>query len=125
MATKRKPKNKNEVTVSHLKAWIEGIEEFQEAGWVPNAAQWKKIREKIDQLVETEPEEEQEDMPSVVRPNPARVVNPSAIPPSGLASTLPPPPPPIDFSGRAPGLLPSSVVPNINDVPQPYRSPIS
>ena len=30
--------------------WLEGVEEMQEEAWIPDTKQWKRIREKIDQI---------------------------------------------------------------------------
>ena len=45
-------KKKITQTVAEFRAWIEGIEEMQEASWHPSAAQWKKIRTRIDTIQE-------------------------------------------------------------------------
>lgn len=42
------------ITVSEFRFWLQGVEEMQDEGWTPNSQQWSKIREKIDQIVETE-----------------------------------------------------------------------
>lgn len=51
----KKKKQVNEkskgVTINEFKAWLEGITAFQPEDWVPNADQWGKIREKIDNLI--------------------------------------------------------------------------
>ena len=55
-------KSKNEISVSEFKSWISGIEDMQEDDWVPNKAQWDKIKAKIELLsedmVETPPVEQ-------------------------------------------------------------------
>lgn len=47
MAAKRK-----RVTLNEFKAWLEGVEELQDATWTPSATQWKLIRAKIDNIKE-------------------------------------------------------------------------
>ena len=41
------------VSVREFKNWLSGVLDFQPDDWVPNAEQWGKIRNKIDQLDET------------------------------------------------------------------------
>lgn len=41
------------VTVVELKSWLEGVEDMQGPAWVPNKEQWKKIRNKIQLLIDT------------------------------------------------------------------------
>lgn len=41
-------------TVKEFKAWLEGIEQVQDKKWVPNAKQWKLIRDKINSISEVE-----------------------------------------------------------------------
>lgn len=41
------------ITLKDFKSWLEGVEDMQEEDWTPTPAQWKKIREKIDQIQET------------------------------------------------------------------------
>lgn len=48
MARKRAKKQ----TLSEFRAWLSGVEELQPADWAPDAAQWKLIREKIDNIAE-------------------------------------------------------------------------
>lgn len=38
-------------TLDQFRAWLSGVEEMQEEGWVPNKAQWARIREKIEQII--------------------------------------------------------------------------
>ena len=37
-------------TYSEFMAWLEGVESMQPEDWVPNAEQWKLIREMIGKL---------------------------------------------------------------------------
>lgn len=54
--TKNNKSNKTAktLTVSQLKAWLRGIQEFQPADWTPSKEQWQAIRDKIMNLDETE-----------------------------------------------------------------------
>ena len=58
-----KKKLKNEVNVGEFKAWIAGIEDMNESDWYPNKAQWDKIRNKIECLVENTEDEVQNFQP--------------------------------------------------------------
>ena len=40
------------ITLNDFRSWLQGVEDMQEDGWIPNAVQWKKIRTKIDQIEE-------------------------------------------------------------------------
>ena len=44
------------VSVNEFKNWLSGVLDFQPDDWVPNAVQWEKIRNKIEQLEETKVE---------------------------------------------------------------------
>lgn len=45
-------KPKKAITIKEIKFWLEGISEFQDAGWVPNSEQWRTIKDKIMSLKE-------------------------------------------------------------------------
>lgn len=51
MAKKSKTVFKQQ-TVAEFKAWLTGIMEFQPKDWCPNAAQWKAIQDRINNLKE-------------------------------------------------------------------------
>jgi hypothetical protein len=36
------------ITVKEFRMWLEGVEEMQADGWVPDARQWQRIRDKIN-----------------------------------------------------------------------------
>ena len=40
------------ISIKEFKMWLEGVEEMQEENWTPDARQWKRIREKIEQIEE-------------------------------------------------------------------------
>jgi hypothetical protein len=55
MTTKQPKKaagTKKTITIKEIKFWLEGITEFQDDDWVPNAEQWRTVREKIMSLKE-------------------------------------------------------------------------
>lgn len=58
MAAKKKKALKAQ-TLTEFKAWLSGVEEMQEEGWVPNEQQWELIRERIDRIKEDEPKKDQ------------------------------------------------------------------
>ncbi len=45
--------NEKQITLNEFKMWLSGVEEMQMNDWVPNDVQWKKIREKIDTIVDS------------------------------------------------------------------------
>lgn len=78
MATK---KNKD-ITLAEFKAWLEGVEELQAKDWAPDKTQWKRIRSKINCIVEPEPRYV-EAAPEAASPAPRYAPNPPAgVPPS-------------------------------------------
>jgi hypothetical protein len=38
------------ITVKEFRMWLEGVEEMQAEGWVPDARQWQRIRDKINTI---------------------------------------------------------------------------
>lgn len=44
-----------EITVNDFRMWLEGVEEMQDANWVPDERQWRRIREKINEITEKTP----------------------------------------------------------------------
>jgi hypothetical protein len=40
------------ITIKEFKAWMKGVEDMHGENWSPNKNQWKKIREKLEQLDE-------------------------------------------------------------------------
>ena len=41
------------ITVNDFKMWLSGVEEMQDETWTPNQTQWKRIRQKIDDIDDT------------------------------------------------------------------------
>lgn len=48
--TKKIKKAKDVFSVKDFKMWLQGLREFQEPGWTPNAKQWNTILDKVEQL---------------------------------------------------------------------------
>jgi hypothetical protein len=44
----------SKVSVNEFKNWLDGVLDFQPDDWVPDAEQWEKILNKINQLDDTE-----------------------------------------------------------------------
>lgn len=118
--------DKNTITIKEFRMWLQGVEEMQDAAWVPNPMQWRRIREKIDTIVDAEPV-----APAGHQPTPQPVsygypVPPTGIPlgndipvqagPSGLAVT--PRLPPMPASPPPGGLFATPEAPTI-----PVRTP--
>jgi hypothetical protein len=47
-------KIKKSQTLAEFKAWLQGITEIQPANWAPDAAQWRMIKDRIDNIIEQE-----------------------------------------------------------------------
>jgi len=47
--------SKTTTTLRDFRQWLAGVEEMQGSDWHPTTEQWKKIREKIDQITEGAP----------------------------------------------------------------------
>jgi hypothetical protein len=45
------------ISIREFKMWLQGVEEMQDANWIPNATQWAKIREKINTIADVAPEQ--------------------------------------------------------------------
>lgn len=65
------------ISISEFKQWLSGVEDMQEADWVPDAAQWAKIRAKVELLSEDELEPAVQYAPGLREPVYA-VANPGA-----------------------------------------------
>lgn len=44
-----------QLTVKEFKMWLDGVREMQPDGWVPDARQWTRILEKIDDIQDVAP----------------------------------------------------------------------
>ena len=103
MARKRTKKQ----TLNEFRAWLNGVEELQPEDWAPDAAQWKLIREKINNI--SEPRDSSVDTATLTKlieslgtasPRPNASPNPypgpyaGGHPPNPQAAGIPPPPPP-------------------------------
>lgn len=119
--------DENTITIKEFRMWLQGVEEMQDAAWVPNPTQWRRIREKIDTIVDAEPVQQQ----APIQQAPQQVnygypVPPTGIPlgndipvqagPSGLAAT--PRLPPMPTSPPPGGLFATPEAPTI-----PVRTP--
>lgn len=98
-ATKRQ--SKKEYTLTEFKAWLEGIEEMQEANWAPSTAQWQKIRDKIMSIVE---EEVVVEVPAA----PQRPVAPPPVQMPQMAPQVPVTPPPLQTALPVPEMSPAA-----------------
>lgn len=54
-ATKAARATKAKLTLNEFRAWLSGVEEMQSDDWTPDHTQWRRIRSKIDEIVETVP----------------------------------------------------------------------
>lgn len=106
-----KPQNK--ISLTDFKSWLQGVEDMQENGWVPNAAQWNKIREKIDSIEAsttqpTVPGGPVFRAPPVPMPAQASVFDgqpyPSPSPSNRMTTFVPPPVPPHFMTPKTPDI---------------------
>ena len=44
------------ITIKEFRMWLQGVEEMQDAAWVPSPTQWQRIREKIDTIRDEVPQ---------------------------------------------------------------------
>lgn len=135
MAAKYKAKTTTSKTkkmsVREFKAWLSGVEEMQPEGWFPDVEQWKKIRDKISTLDETNVEDiPRKGMPAQApvrdvvgsrppqvsqfphRPNVGEGLNPPIISPVHMPA-IPP----------GPSALSDGKTPNLDTSKEPYKSP--
>lgn len=54
-ARRKAPKSPEPITADELKTWLEGVESMQDDDWCPDFDQWKKIRAKIELLMDSPP----------------------------------------------------------------------
>lgn len=112
MAAKRK-----RITLSEFRAWLQGVEELQTAGWSPNAEQWKLIRDKIDAIVESKMQvvEQQVHVPNN-GPRPQFQQQPHYQPQYSGPVPFIPPPPPVPGGVPADGVV-TGVAPRLGTLP--------
>lgn len=91
------------ITVKEFRMWLQGVEEMQDAAWVPNPTQWQRIREKINSIEDAQSPQQSAPVPVVQQQVPQYVGNelPVRMAPSGLTHaplpttpSMPPSPPP-------------------------------
>lgn len=120
-------------SLEQFKAWLSGVEEMQEDGWVPNSTQWRRIRQKIDEVVEnSRPFNAGAAGAPVVSDQPARIVQPSGpsafsnVPSVNMTGAAPAPPPHISFVATTDMTRDGSgariKTPNVDTSQQPYQS---
>ena len=89
--------NTKKLTIKEFRMWLEGVEEMQEEGWTPNTVQWRRIRDKLNEIDDT----------------PSGVLHRAAAPVSNAQMIEPPRPPapsgPVQFAppGIGGGVFPT------------------
>ena len=91
MATNKK------VTLEEFRAWLSGVEEMQPDDWTPDSTQWRRIRAKIDLIVDSPKKVNNNDgyeKYDETSAQPKRLVpsGPSLLNPQMLSPTNAPPP---------------------------------
>lgn len=110
-------KQNKQITVKEFKMWLQGVEEMQDDDWTPTAVQWKRIREKINQIADTAPAPTPvtyrgpAEAPAMPFPAPGAA---PPMPPSGMSAApsslqLPPNMPAAPRTAVTPGGLPVSL----------------
>lgn len=86
------------LSLMEFRAWLSGVEEMQPDDWTPDFTQWRRIRAKIDQIVETHRSATHDD--DFVMPPPPRMIpaGPSLLTPAAVAP-MPSSPPPFLATG--------------------------
>lgn len=90
------PKVKTQ-TLGEFKAWLSGVEEMQSQDWAPDLTQWRRIRERIENIVESaKPFKSSGAGPQVDYEHPAapvvyRPAGPSLMTPQMMGPAAPPP----------------------------------
>lgn len=111
-------------TLGEFKSWLEGVEEMQPENWAPDITQWRRIRERINNIVESRsfksggagPSEEiEQPAPRVVR-----AAGPSAFAGATMPHPVAPNPPPFMNTSGTEGARVST--PNVDTSKQPYAS---
>jgi hypothetical protein len=110
-------------TLGEFKSWLEGVEEMQADNWAPDLTQWRRIRERIDNIVETAPRSfksggagPSESYEEPAAPRQLRAAGPSLLTPAAMGPTAPPP----SFMTADPNQR--AKAPNIDTSAQPYAS---
>lgn len=91
-AVASKPKQQ---TLSEFKAWLSGVEEMQSEDWSPDLTQWRRIREKIDNITFKSgaagaSDDGEEPAPRVAYRAAPSSFAPTALMPQPVAATPPP-----------------------------------
>ena len=119
--------NTNTITLKEFKMWLMGVEEMQDQAWVPNPAQWQRIREKINTIAETVVEATPQ-IPAYpvhrdVFPEPVSYPPLPAVPmTSTMLPSAPPGPPPHALFGNADMPTIPARTPSIDTADGNYRS---
>lgn len=67
-------KTERKITLKEFRSWLEGVEAVMtQKAWSPDAAQWKAIRNKIDQIID------QPEPPDIQEPKVVYTIPPSAL----------------------------------------------
>jgi hypothetical protein len=119
---------KKTITIKEFKMWLEGVEEMQDADWIPSASQWKRIREKLDSVAETSgpaPSFNAGTAP-ITYAGPSSIVAPAGTPPvtapAYQPSNIMPPPPPSGLFANAEAAAIPVKTPSIDTSNGQYKS---
>lgn len=102
------------ITIKEFKMWLRGVEEMQPDDWTPDHRQWSRIRDRIDNIIESAP------VPVVANTQPAfreEYQPPRAAPvmaQAGMRSVTPQPPSNAAMFGNADNPLTPTKTPNVD-----------
>ena len=106
------------ITIKEFRMWLQGVEEMQDAAWVPNPTQWARIREKINSIGEETHQLVQQPLQQVAPPvSPPGNDYPVRMATPGLLSVVPSSPS-MPVSGPSHGLFATPETPQM-----PIRTP--
>lgn len=106
------------ITIKEFRMWLQGVEEMQDAAWVPNPTQWARIREKINSIGEETHQPVQQPLQQVAPPvSPPGNDYPVRMATPGLLSVVPSSPS-MPVSGPSHGLFATPETPQM-----PIRTP--
>jgi len=123
---------KKKLTIKEFKMWLQGVEEMQDENWIPTATQWKRIREKIDDINDQAPAAPAQPAPVMYAPPAptyATPAGPTVLAPGGMgnpagatAPSFAPAPPPAGVPLASGSEQIPVKTPNIDTTNGQYRS---
>ena len=89
VAKKTRKKKLDAQTLNEFRAWLSGVEEMQDDGWIPNETQWELIRQRIGLIKAEEVEVKPVHVGAGVQPRPQHMAQPQVPVDASGIPTLP------------------------------------